>query len=130
MSRKSRANLAGPCLTTGGGATVSAASIRSFTGEFLYAKAALRRDHQLGERPDEGVEPVGTFCANVAGARHVEHLLFEHREAPTWQTLPCSYKDAMGSARTALPREAVMVFTGTFAPAVRMTCSTMAPPKF
>src|SRR5215210_8795832 len=49
---------------------------------------------------------------------------------PTWQTLPCSYKEAIGSARTALPREAVMVLTGTFGPAVLMTFSTMAPPKF
>src|SRR3954470_14013257 len=35
---------------------------------------------------------------------------------PTWQTLPCSYKEAMGSARTAFPREAVMVLTGTLHP--------------
>src|SRR5215208_1206040 len=38
-------------------------------------------EHQLRERPHEGVEAVWAFRANVAGARHVEHLLLELREA-------------------------------------------------
>src|SRR5215203_3366884 len=42
----------------------------------------LWAEHQLRERPHEGVEAVWAFCANVAGARHVEHLLLELREAP------------------------------------------------
>ena len=41
----------------------------------------LWAEHQLRERPHEGVEAVWAFRANVAGARHVEHLLLELREA-------------------------------------------------
>src|SRR5215203_3150413 len=41
----------------------------------------LWAEHQLRERPHKSVEAVWAFHANETGARHVEYLLLELREA-------------------------------------------------
>ena len=47
----------------------------------LAGKRVLWAEHQLRERPHKSVEAVWALRADVTGARHVEHLLLELREA-------------------------------------------------
>ena len=78
----------------------------------------LWAEHQFEEGPRHCVEAVRAFGADVTGARHVQHLLFELREASDVADLALLIEGGDRLGLAALPRDAVMVLTGTCRSAV------------